>query len=387
MNRSHQLVLAALAGGAVVALAQGAYTVTVAGKPVTIEHLERNGKLLVDAEALAKALGASVTLDRAKRTLVVVPAAAGAASVAQVQGTTQLAGAEGEVGKTYTLGKASPLNFTLRGAEFTVARVNVGTNSIVPEAGEKLLVVRFSVQNPQNREVRYAWSDLRFTAVDAKDVSREFAQAVGREGTSDSLSLSLKPAQKIDAFTVIKVPAEGVVPKLIVMREKDAPVLRYDLRAVAKGPGAPFADPADASGATILESVPAETGKFYPLGQLDARLDSVAFTTEPLNKRAPAAGQRYLVATFTLKNMSARNTNYNWATIRPELVDADGEKVAYNQQMLKAARDETASGQLKPGEEAKVRYFFALPEDVGGKSILMAEGKSRAYAFDVSAAK
>jgi hypothetical protein len=55
--------------------------------------------------------------------------------------------------------------------------------------------------------------------------------------------------------------------------------------------------------------------------------------------------------------------------------------------MLKATRDERAGGDLQPGEEARVRFFFELPPNVDAKTILLQYGydrESRTYAFDVS---
>jgi hypothetical protein len=382
-----KVLLALLATGAAMAFAQGAWTVTISGKRATLEVVERNGRPFVDAELFAKAMGASITVDRTKKTIVVVPAAAGAASLNQVQGTTQLAGGDGVIGKTYTIGKGSPLNFTLRSAEYTKTRALIGQTAYVPEADEKLLILRFTVQNPQDREVSYTWGDLRFTAVDAQDVNREYVQAVGRDGTGEPIGLRLKPAQKLDVFTVVKVPAKGVVPKLIVTREKDAPVIRYDLRGVAKALPAPFADPSDATGATAIAEVPGQVGQYYPLGMFDAKVDSVTFTTDPLNKRAPTAGNRFLVATVTLKNMSGRDQSISWSTVRPELIDSDGEKVPYNQTALKASRDEAISGRLANGEVTTIRFFFQVPEGVTGQSLKLVEGRTHPLTVDIGSFK
>src|SRR5579871_6690364 len=66
-----------------------------------------------------------------------------------VQGTAQLAGENGKIGVTYTLGKSSPYNFTLLDARYSASRVVIGGDTAMPKADEKLLVVDFTVQNPQ----------------------------------------------------------------------------------------------------------------------------------------------------------------------------------------------------------------------------------------------
>lgn len=44
--------------------------------------------------------------------------------------------------------------------------------------------------------------------------------------------------------------------------------------------------------------------------------------------------------------------------------DADGEKTENNQALLKATRNDYAEGNLKPGEETKVRFYFVVPDAI-----------------------
>ena len=370
------------------ALAASTPTFVINGRQATLETLEKGGKYYVEVQSFAKALGASVTYDKAKNQYLIV--STGQAAQTEVAGTTQLAGGEGEFGKTYTLGKNNPLNFTLKSAEYTVSRVTVGTNIYTPKADEKLLVLHYPVQNPTQREQNVDWASFRFTAVDAKDVNQVFDNYVAREGSSEMYNARLKPAQKIDLIAAWTVPAAGVIPKLIVERESGAPVLRYDLRGRVKPLTAPFADPGDSSGATALQEVPAAPGTYYPLKLFDMKLEAVSFTTDPIDKRAPAQGKRYLVATISIKNATgptAREANYNYGTFKFDLKDADGEKVHFDDYLMKATRDEHAEGRLKPGEEYKFRVYFEMPQDLTGQTLYALEGDSRTYAFDISSFK
>ncbi len=307
-----------------------------------------------------------------------------------VLGTTQLPGDFGQLGTTYTIGKSEPINFTLKSAEYSVVPFTVGNNTWVPRADQKLLVLHYTVHNPVPREQGYTWSGITFTAVDSKDTNHNFIQAVTREGASEPLTIRLKPAQKLDVAAAILVPAEGVVPKLIVEREKGAPVIRYDLRGKATPLPAPMADPADTGAATARKEVPTPASTFVPLGVFDARLDEVTYTGQKLLNREPGPGKRFLTATFTIKNRTASKQSYYWGHFHADLRDADGEKAPYTQALLKASRDEKTDGELAPGEEARVRFFFPVPENVAGKTLNLAEGKqidvraARVFAFDLS---
>lgn len=306
-----------------------------------------------------------------------------------VLGTTQMAGDFGKLGTTYTIGKSTPINFTLKSADYSVVPLTIGTNTWVPKANEKLLILHYTVQNPMPREQRYYWADIMFTGVDAKDTNRNFINAVVREGQVEPLTIQLKPAQKLDVSTAIVVPAEGVVPKLIVERERDAPVIRYDLRGKVTPLATGYGDPADTTGASALKEVPAKAGTFYPTGVFDTRLDEIAYVPGPLIKREAGEGKRFLTAIFTIKNRTASTQRYVWSDFAPDLRDADGEKVAYNQSILKATRDEATDGKLEPGEEARIRFYFPLPKEVAGKTLRLAEGdlsSARVFAFDLTAA-
>jgi len=310
-----------------------------------------------------------------------------------VLGTTQLPGDFGKVGTTYTIGKSEPINFTLRSAEYSIKPITVGMNTWVPEAGQKLLVLHYTVHNPIPREQNYCWSSIRFTAVDGQDTNHEFIQAVSREGSDQSLSLNLKPAQKLDVVTALLVPANGVTPKLIVTREQGAPVIRYDLHGKARALIPPYAAESDTDGATALGEVASAPGAFYPIGIFDARLDEASYVEGPLLKRDPGPGNRFITAVFTIKNTTATPQTYTWSDFIAELRDADGEKVKYTQALLKATRDEVASDTVAPGEEARIRFFFPLPKNVAAKSLRLSEGKkvgiqaARVFVFDISSAK
>lgn len=307
-----------------------------------------------------------------------------------VLGTTQMAGDFGKLGTTYTIGTSEPINFTLERAEYSVEPVTVGTNTWVPTANQKLLVLHYSVHNPLPREQQYHWGAIRFTAVDARDTNQEYIQAVAREGEKEPLSLILKPAQKVAVTAAILVPAEGIVPKLIVERERGAPVIRYDLHGNVAPLPKFVAENSDTTGASALKEVPAAQGVFYPLGIFDTRLDEVSYVNGPLLRRDPGPGNRWVTAVFTIKNRTNRPENYTWSSYLPDLRDADGEKARYQQALLKATRDEINNGVLAPGEEGRIRFFFAVPEKVNGKVLRLAEGKqidarvARVFAFDLS---
>ena len=171
---------------------------------------------------------AQVKKPGSKKAAPVKPAAGPSKTI--VLGTTQLPGDFGKMGTTYTIGKSEPVNFTLKSADYSITPWMVGGSVSVPKANQKLLILHYTIQNPLPKEQSYSGNRVRFTTVDAQDENQEMISSIAREGTTENLTISLKPAQKIDVTAAIMVSADGVVPKLIVEREQGAPVIRYDLR-------------------------------------------------------------------------------------------------------------------------------------------------------------
>jgi Domain of unknown function (DUF4352) len=109
-----------------------------------------------------------------------------------------------------------------------------------------------------------------------------------------------------------------------------------------------------------------------------------------MDGKIPDEGKRYLIATFSIKNIlgaSANPVGFSYSNFKFELRDAEGDKQVFNGYLIKATRDEHADGSLKSGEEYRFRVYFTLPKDLTAKTLAVSEGESRAYAFDVSSAK
>lgn len=304
-----------------------------------------------------------------------------------VQGTTQLAGEYAEFGKTYTLGKDSPMNVTLNSAEYTVDNVKVGDTEEIPNADQKALVLHYTLHNPQKSEVYVYWDFFGYTAVDSNNANWEFTQRVGVESTKASLDVSLKPAQKIDVFTTIMVPAKGEIPKLIIKAKEDL-VLRYDLRGKVKPIPAPFADPEDKTGATALAKVPAQPGVFYPTGTFSLKLDDIKMTDAAIGDDTLEEGNRFMVVSMTAKNVYTGPETLYWDTFGPKLRDADGNEIEWNQKMVQRSSDKSVQSELEPGQELKFRLYFQVSKDVAPSTLTIGQGSdARQYVYDVSSAK
>lgn len=367
-------------------------TVVLNGKVVTVPMVESGGKAFLDIAALAKLLGWKVTYLPANHKVMInsgaaaagaaMPSAGGAGAASK--GTVQLAGDNGVLGQLYSLRKDRPLYFVLKSAEYTVGQVVVGDRLMAPDKDHKLLVLHFSIQNPAEDEQYVRFDSLSFTAVDAMNVNHEGRGDWGDELSRQPVRISLKPAQKIDCYTAIEVPAKGPIPKLMVLPgENNGPILRYDLRDKVTGLVAPFVDTSDATGASALGVIPAVQNTAYPMADFDLSLEGLAWSSaDLLGRGAPRNGSRYLVATVTMTNKNPGEQYLRWDTPTCELLSTDGEELRY-QGMLLATADRSVGQSIKAGQSMRVRLVFEVLAGATPATLTISEQQSRSYVFEI----
>jgi hypothetical protein len=304
-------------------------------------------------------------------------------------GTTQLKGSEPKFGETWTLGKTDPWNFTLDSAEYMAEQLKIGDRIWCPKANEKLLLLRFTVHNPQKNEALMRYDTFCFTVVDTKDQNWEGIGELGADKGKEpyeQYSVNMKPAQKAKLLTAVRVPAAGVMPKLIVKSSDDL-VLRYDLRGQVKGFSAPFADPKDNTGLTLLETVPGKIGDYYPVGDFDVKLDEVSTATSgTFGDLELEEGNYWLILKLTARNETAEKALLRYDTFLPKLTDEDGveiERAAGT--MYSASRNTDLDTRIDPGQEMKFRYVFQVAGDQKLKLFTIQQDEEcRAYVYDAS---
>lgn len=292
------------------------------------------------------------------------------------------------LGKPYYLGTGGyTIVFTLKSVEFSGSRLYFGHTVVSPNKNEKLLVIHYSLQNPQKSEYSVNWATCRFTAVDSSDNNRESNVDVGQENNKENLGVNLKPAQKVDCYTYIKLPNDTQAPKLIVTPPEDnAMVLRYDLHGKVKAIEPMFADPKDETGATALSEVPAEKGKFYPGYNFDFTFNGITFLSGPYAEREPDEGYGWAILEATIKNQSKERQSINWATLTPTLKGKSG---TINMSLFSSLEGtENFMTDLDPGESVGVQYCFQVKNNAELRSFGLEEGEdARRFVWDLGAVK
>ncbi|RYG23291.1 hypothetical protein EON82_14465 [bacterium] len=286
-----------------------------------------------------------------------------------VLGTAQLPGDNGKLNQAYTMGQTRKVNFTLTGARYTKTRWTIDGRAAAPDKTTKLLVLSFSIQNPNPEITNFNMGTLKFTAIDQENVNHEYEGMVIQKAEEKNLTMDLKPAQKIECETVIVVPAKGVVPKLMVAHDTGGGVLRYDLRPIVQKLDKPFSE----DGATAVETINAEKDAYYPLMHWDVKYLSTAISEKRFGNWTISDNKVFVLAKFQIKKAS--KTGYI-ARFRAELISEDGDRYD-DQGMKKASLEEGANGPTEFGQEMNVRMAFAIPKGVKIAKLRIWEDQSK----------
>lgn len=305
-----------------------------------------------------------------------------------VQGTNQLAGGDAKLGQTITLypGTDQAMNFTLGSADYTVGHwFDTDKNDYLPKVGEKLLILHATVQNPQKVEHFWRGDGFDITGVDSKNTEVKPEWNWFDEKTHSPVSMTFKPAQKLDVVFLIKLDTKVSLPKLIVKTSNDK-VWRYDLRGQIKGLAAPYADPAVKDGSAALDSIAAKVGLYYT-SYFDLRLDKVEYATQPmLDKEAPAEGRLMLVY-VTYKNPLPTPQMLQGWTIKPKVFDQDDLDVGESSNAFLVGRDQEIDSQIAPSKEISLRYVLPVTKGTEPKRVELAFNDGRTFSFDISTIK
>jgi len=301
-------------------------------------------------------------------------------------GTQQLNGEYGKIGDTYTLGKTHPWNTSLKSAEYTIDPVYFGDRTVWPTEDEKLLLLHFTVHNPQNVLALMRRDMINITAIDSNDKNWNKENCLASEEKRQEVAQDFKPAQKMNVYAVVRVPNAGEIPKLMLTNffDKDS-VIRYDLRGKVKGLPAPYADPSDSSGATVPSVIPAKMGEYYPSGVFALKLEGISYTTDPIGDSRPGNGQ-FMIATMSVKALTYTKSLLRHDMFEFKVLDSDGSDIKYSYILLKASSDNKISQELDFGQEVKCRFIFKADKGVTVKSFRFAsacQGKGKPYLYTI----
>ena len=305
--------------------------------------------------------------------------------VSGIQPALPMPGQWADLNKPYYLGEGKQIVFTLTNAAFSCDRLYFSDDIVTASGEEKLLVLKFTLQNPKKDVQSVNWATVRFTVVDSEDNNREGTDYVGQALNKQKLDMSLKPAQKVECYTCVKIPNDCSAPKLIVRPYDEFAVLRYDLHGKVTPLQPPFMDPADTTGQTALAVVPGEKGKLYPGTNFDFGFDEIKFVGGTYADTEPEEGYGWAILAVTIKNMAKEKMYMNWATLTPTLKGKSG-VISFGDGGVFANADGEAGAEseMEPGDSVGVQYCFPVKNGAVLNSFGLQEGDDgRRYQWDL----
>ena len=269
------------------------------------------------------------------------------------------------------------VQLTLLSAELSVEPVNVGDHRMAPKADQKLLLVRFKVQNAKSGDLRMPLTGAMIQAVAQDDATYVACEELGYEAKTAYLgaetrkpasSLILKRVQNAPTcLAVIPVPAEGQVPKLIVQAGEGGSILRYDLRGKVKPLPAADRDPSDASGFTPRKEYVWKVGERARTWGLDFTVEKGERSSEPELLQflgADAEKDVALVATVKIAALIPYEKYLFNSDNALELKAFDADGNAYDAKVLTASRNaDFPVAKHGKGSETRVRLVVVFPRD------------------------
>lgn len=263
-------------------------------------------------------------------------------------------GNSGKLGITYQLGNVGDeLHFTLDSAEVAL-RCKTVEDNILAMHPDKLLILNYTVQNPNKRELSFDYGSFKFTCVSPDDENRDSDSYAYHAERRTHFSVSLKPAQKVKAFVAFKVHGTGPITKLIVARGYNRPILRFDLKDKVKTMTSIFAP----DGMNVLQTVPAPFAKPFDFGAFDLNVETVEAAPGAVGQYQPAEGQTIFVATVSFTNMLNRPHRLGWGTFQPKLMDENGDNIEWCSDMLTITGNQTIDEQIECDQVKRGKIVF-----------------------------
>jgi hypothetical protein len=296
-------------------------------------------------------------------------------------------------GQPYSLdGDGWSLNLTLDRVELNSGRYLMGGNSELPDADEKLVIVHYTLQNPNPSDVPVDGQTVSFAAFDSDKNGHSDLPEAQYEGTDNLVADVLKGKDSANFVKVIHVPAYGAVVALTVTpTPAGVDTLRFDLAGHVSKLPAPYAYPKDATGMTAAEPIPARIGVAYPLGDCDITLVKAEYTHEALLSYngvfPPEDGDHYALFTFDITCQHSTGMNFNTQNLNPTLTTTDGDSIDPAGAPLLKADDDGApfDTNLSYGVTARFRIYFPVAKSDSLASLtIQATETSHRFSYDLS---
>jgi hypothetical protein len=294
-----------------------------------------------------------------------------------VKGTHQMAGAQLKFGQVYSYNNnGSLINIAILKAEYVPGQFCPDNrSSYMDTIDHKILVIHFRVKNPNSGDL-YLGLGKMFQGIDADGNTIDDVGTVRRLSEKGGIDVTLKPGQGVDDLvSEMVVPAQGGISKLVLQFGRAGTSDQVTRFIIGTAPNviaplpAPYADPADKTGASELLKIPATVGTTYMAGAADMTVNSLSMAPGPLGNHTPDDGKQFVVANVSIANKLI--LQYYFSDGIHATVTTDDDKIT-DSFMLKADHDDDFEGRMMdPDDTAAFRLVLQVPKDATLKTIAL----------------
>lgn len=295
-------------------------------------------------------------------------------------GTVQLPGDNGKLGTTYQLGdKGYELHISVDSVA-VAPYFAAAEDLIVAKKGERLLLINYTVQNPQKgRDMRLDYGSFRFTAISPNDGNFTGNEYIYQTETLTRYSGDLKPAQKVKVTAILKIYPEGPVKKIMVQKGPGA-VLRYDLDGKLTKTTNSFAP----NGLDFVDEIKIPMSQKFDVGGTEVEVQEVAVHPGNVGRYSPN-GRAFYTVQLKLTNLQKKAQKYDWNTFTPSMTDENGESLIYFKDFVSVTTQSSISADVEPGESVRGWLVFVGPKGlVPNKLKLLHNSTSRSAAVSIA---
>ena len=297
------------------------------------------------------------------------------------------------VGEAVTINSESgALKLTVDKLELQGDRFRIGnTDSEVPSGTEKLLIIHYTLVNPNPTDVAISGKTVRFTALDAeRKPHADVADAIV-EGDTDIFDGPVKAGDKVNLVKVVHIPSRGPVAALLASPgPTGTSEMHVDVSGHVDKLPAPYVDPQDANGFTALPTVAAKTGTTYQVGDCDLTMTDAQYSSDALlnfnGEAEPDSEHIYALFTFEVTCQKQSGISFGFDDFNPSLNTIDGLQVdPANAPLLNGKLNLAFESDLQYNDDRHFRVYFLISKHDAMVSLTISAGNgARKFIYDVS---
>jgi hypothetical protein len=250
-------------------------------------------------------------------------------------------------------------------------RVSTKRFTFLADKDEKLLLVRYSVKNPQQRVAQLGHDSFVFQAIDQEGTAYDYVLEAFQVNSGDFAIGTLQPGMDAQLYTVIQLPAKATVAALRVVDQGT------QITVPLEGKVRPLVGPfASERGNAATDTATVAFGQFASLGAFDVLAERMALLPAGFPGLEGDPERKVWSLTVVFRNPNHCEQVVSSMNYEPVVYDATGEPLDFAQLLVRVASHEVLETRVRPGGEMRGRFLFLGPKDAAPAKLVLRDMES-----------